>query len=544
MALRMELRASADLGKTPAGNAPAASPDVMLDASKKAIFRSVEKLIASELPEELQVAARGLLRAMMSKVAVAEHFDAFCGQAFSKPEWASAASPIIAELFDHDEDQLAELARIPDLVIEMGCGQATVTCMVASRWAARGETHRLSRLAESIVASHAAKNACAVEVMLALAATLAVTRFSKAEQLYNAALPLAGEEHQEALHDAKRWLAAGRVVCSASQEERDFWDLRLRKPKASWSWQSKEELLALDTLSERLTGNLEGMDVFKAVLPACWWEMAAKCAQVQEKLVLATKKIPLPVRGGAVIAARVAPASEVLKVAERAPAPAEFLPHHPQPGPYARFVLGWVCGAMAMALTILLLPSETINRVLQTFRTVESPSQTANSVAVQDSSAVSIKEIKTPAEKEAWRQENLIRIAAEMEKFASEHATAKKSTWRDNELVLSGHGKDLPYESSQYMKLLVWLHLDPPQDDEVRMRVSKLLLERVKADAITLWEELIYPGSPNAAEIKNAAREALGDASFQWSADEKGRLSAIADAGGDLAGAPANVSKE
>lgn len=34
-------------------------------------------------------------------------------------------------------------------------------------------------------------------------------------------------------------------------------------------------------------------------------------------------------------------------------------------------------------------------------------------------------------------------------------------------------------------------------------------------------EELIYPGSANAEEIKNAAREALDDSSFQWNAEEK-----------------------
>lgn len=74
-------------------------------------FSYVESMIATDLPAELQASARDLLHAVIAKVAAAEHFDAFCGQAFSKPEWAAAASPMIAELFDHDEDQLAELAR-------------------------------------------------------------------------------------------------------------------------------------------------------------------------------------------------------------------------------------------------------------------------------------------------------------------------------------------------------------------------------------------------------------------------------------------------
>ncbi|MFN0080256.1 MAG: hypothetical protein ACKVY0_27635 [Prosthecobacter sp.] len=502
------------MGKTPARE----------DASR------ITAMIAADLPKELQQSARDLLLAVAGKVAVPEHFDAFCGQAFSKPEWASAASPVIAEIFEQDEDQLAELARIPDLVIELGSGQATVTCMVASRWAARGETHRLSRLAESIVASHASKNACAVEVMLALAATLAVTRFSRAEQLYNAALPLAGVEHQEALADAKHWLAAGRIACSAPQEERDFWDVRLRKPKVAWPWHSKDERQALHNLSERLSPGLEGADLFKAVLPACWWDLVMKCAQQQEKIATAAK--PVGVTKAAVIAPpRAIP--EAVSAPERAAM--EFHPH-PQSSPYARFVLGWVCGALAMAITVLLLPSEAINRVLNTLRANGDGkgSQITATTATVETQTIP----KTPEERAAWRKENLQRMAAEMTQFAALQAAAKAGNWHDNELVLSGHSQELPHDSTQYMKLLVWLHLDPPQNDEVRMRVSKLLLERVKTGAIALWEELIYPGSANAAEIRNAAQEAVENQSFQWSAEDKGRLRAIAESDKEAKAAP------
>ncbi len=518
--------------KTPASSALAAPPGAVTELSPGDGFSDIESMIATALPAELQTSARGLVRAVAAKVAVAEHFDAFCGQAFSKPEWAAAASPLIAELFDHDEDQLAELARIPDLVIEMGSGQATVTCMVASRWAARGETHRLSRLAESIVASHASKNTCAVEVMLALAATLAVTRFSRAEQLYNAALPLAGEEHQEVLADARRWLGAGRIVCSASQEERDFWDVRLRKPKTAWPWQSKEERRALDGLSERLMTNQEGADLFKAVLPACWWDLAMKCAQQQEKLATVAKPAE---------AQKEKPVFPQRIFSEAVSAPDKQLqaqPAYPKAGQSARFVLGWVCGAMATAFTVLWLPPDEVYRVLTTFRASESPSPVSSDAPLTALSPAKV--IKTPAEMEAWRKEHLQRMADDMAQFATQQALAKSSGWRDNELVLSGHSQELPHESTQYMKFLVWLHLDPPRDAEVRTRVSKLLLERVKADAITLWEELTYPGSANADEIKNVAREALDDASFQWNAEEKRRLRAIAESETDLKSAAAS----
>ncbi len=478
----------------------------------------IEAFIESDLPQELRASAKGLLRAVSSKVAVPGHFDAFCCQAFSKPEWAAASSLLIAEMFEEDEDQLAELARIPDLVIEMGSGEVNVTCMVASRWAARGETHRLSRLADAIVASHACKNACAVDVMLALAATLAVTRFSRAEQLYNAALPLAGEEHQEALADARRWLAAGRVVCSAVQDERDFWDIRLRKPKAVWPWHSKEEREALDHLAERLTTDMEGTDLFRAVLPENWWEMAMKYAQQQEKLALATKKLQavklelgMPPKAS----------SEFVPPPERVP---RELPPQFRASPMARFGLGWLCGSVLTLLSLLVVPRDFVVQVLDTLKPkgVLSPS----------------------AEMEAWRAEKLKKKAAEMAQYEPQHVLAKTGSWRDNIKVLSGQSLELPYDSPQYMNLLVWLHLDPPLDEEVRLRVCKLLLERVRGNAIALWEVLVYPGSPNAAEIKIAARGALTDADYQWSEEEKQRLRVIAGNADDSSALPVGANKK
>jgi len=501
----MGASATVSAAKTPVSRVLPVSHGAAHEPLPAEIVEQVGMMITG-LPVELQPSARALLQSVVVRVAIAEHFDAFCGQAFSKPEWAGVASPMIAELFDHDEDQLAELARIPDLVIELGSGQATVTCMVASRWAARGETHRLSRLAESIVASHASKNACAVEVMLALAATLAVTRFSRAEHLYNAALPLAGAEHQEALADARRWLGAGRVVCSAAQEERDFWDVRLRKPRTAWPWQSEEELRTLEHLSECLTSGSEGGDLFKAVLPAFWWELAMKCAQQQEKLADAAE-LAVRAKSEVTVPQRVLP--------ERVPPPdlpAREIRRQPKAGVYALFVVCWVCGAMAMAITVVLLPADAVNRVLNMFQTAESTSPGR---------------LDAPG-KAALRQGILQKMAVEMARYAPQHALAKSGNWQENELMLSGHSRELPHESQEYMKLLVWLHLDPPQDAEVRRRVPKLLLKRVKEGVIVLWEELTYSGSPNVEEIKNAAREALAGDSYQWSAKDKDRLHVIA----------------
>lgn len=84
------------------------------------------------------------------------------------------------------------------------------------------------------------------------------------------------------------------------------------------------------------------------------------------------------------------------------------------------------------------------------------------------------------------------------------------------------------------MKLLVWLHLDPPGDAELRQRVPRLLLQRVGADAISLWEELVYPGSSNASEICDTVRSALNDGALHWTEAEKRRLLQIVES--ELAG--------
>ncbi len=513
MALSMVTSATKSSHKTPAGSEQSSASDITDE--RRAMAERMAQVIATELPPELHPSALELSKAIMVKVAVAEHFDAFCGQAFAKPEWAAAASPVLADLFEEDEDLLAELARIPDLIIEMGTGQVAITCMVASRWAARGETHRLSRLADALVASHACKSACAVEVMLALAATLAVTRLSRAEQLFQAAQPLVKEEHAEAVADARRWLAVGRVVCSASQEERDFWDVRLRRPKTPWQWETEQERRALAKLAEQVRPGLEGGESYQAIVPRCWWDMAMSAATLQEAVKQEPKK-----------EARAQPVGD-----RETPAPTPEAPHrtHPEIVPIpgkpralsrgrALFMLGWTCGALAMALTILLLPQQIIGRLVSFGGRAAMPGGVASSLTTS---------FKSPAEMEAWRRENLRRMEEDMANFAAQQKAAKTGTWRESEKILLGHTEGLPHDSSEYIKLLVWLHLDPPEDVEMRMRVAKLLLERVNRGAITLWEELSYPGSANANEIRDAALAALTDATFNWSDTDKARLEAI-----------------
>ncbi len=231
----------------------------------------------TQLPTALLKEARLLVEALPVGTNVRHAFDSFCSAAFVKPEWAPSASDFLAETFAENEDQLAELARIPDLVIELTSGSVTMTCIVASRWAAKGENHRLVRLAEAMIAAHSKMQySGAVDVMLALTTSLAVTRFPRAEQLFGHAQPLADAEQADAVEEARQWLAAGKIVRAGSQEIRDLWEQRLRRSRQRWNWSAKEERQALLFLVEQLDPAQDGATLFQAVVPECWWDLLVK----------------------------------------------------------------------------------------------------------------------------------------------------------------------------------------------------------------------------------------------------------------------------
>ncbi len=524
----------------------------------------VRTLVQMTLPEELKKPAGELLDSLRANAGVSERFDAFCCQAFSKPEWAAASSTVISEMFEDDEDRLAELARVPDVVIELGSGQAAIACTVASRWASRGETHRLSRLAESIVAAHGTmKNPAAVEVMLALAATLAVTRPARADQLFNVAMPLAEPEHAEAVADARMWLTAGKIVCSASQEERDMWDTRLRRPRTSWKWDAPEELRALERLGEQIKPGLPGLDKYQRIVPIQWWDQAmAKAvleqAELAQSATTAVAKTTLTVKSHQLDEPR-------LKSNVEPPVVEAKIKNHPtkstpervrksfdeefdlerrislRTGSIARFVLGWACGVLAMVVTLVTLlkvAPESLYRMLteieETLNLESRPLPKAS-----DLKAVTMSPAQIDAANKLWRESQVKSLAAKYQSIADFFYTVKKGAWKDNEEVLSGHNGDLPFSNEKYMQLLVWLHVDPPEDAVTRAQLPKLLLDRVDADVLVLWEKLLYPGSVNAEHIRTTAQQALMDKARTWSPNDLARLREIAHSSAkDTAAAP------
>jgi hypothetical protein len=504
-------------------------------------------LIDDNLPGELHKLSEDLMDSLRNNAGVAERFDAFCVQAFSKPDWAVPASAFIGELFEDNEDRLAELARVPDLVIELGCGQAAVACTVASKWATRGETHRLSRLAESVIAAQGTmKNPAAVEVMLALAATLAITRPSRADQLFNAAAPQASEEHAESLADAKRWITAGKSLASSPQEIRDLWDMRLRRPRVAWKWESVEERKALKALSENFDPASELAPLVQKIVPGCWWDLVQQKSVSEQSIRAEFAGLPPP-----------AP------IPESAPAVSEPLSRKPnqwsdddaplgvQPkaSSAARFIFGWACGVFLMFVTFFMAP-DAMHRFIKDARQAlgSSPSSEPVSPAAESKTPATSQPAPKPAQPAAsttsapppaqgtvpvlsgkvWRDAQSQKFARHNSSIAHLLARVKRGNWNENQMILSGHNPELPFADERYLQLLVWLHLDPPEDAETRRNLPKLLLERADSSVLAIWEGLSYPGSPNEEDIRLTAREAYPEKLHTWSKEEAERLRGLA----------------
>ncbi|MBL9129940.1 MAG: hypothetical protein JNG86_02000 [Verrucomicrobiaceae bacterium] len=534
--------ATSPTSKRPAATSVMASAPggtVEIDPVWEAREQRLGVLIEEHLPDALKGLARDLMDSLRHNAGVAERFDAFCVQAFSKPDWAVPASAVIGELFEDNEERLAELARVPDLVIELGCGQAAVACTVASIWAARGEIHRLARLAESIVAAHGTmKNSAAVEVMLALAATLAVSRPARAEQLFNAALPSATAEHEDAVADARAWLATGKVVCSAPQEIRDLWDTRLRRPRTIWKWDSAEERKALELLAEQVSPGSPGMDPYQRIVPACWWDLALTKSQQPEPPAR-------PVEHGAEPAKHehepdhaasngvgtAASHSEVWSQNRTTSGWDDSMPLgvNPRASGTARVVLGWAAGVFMMAFTALLAP-EGVYRLANDVRALFSGESAAAAAPAKVMAPVKppMTQAQIDEENQRWRTSQAQAMAVKHQALSPFFYQARDGAWKQQQMLLEGHSGDLPFANEGYMHLLIWLHMDPPKDEEIQARLPRLLLERVDSGALALWERLIYPGSPNGEHIRRVAGDVIDEKRRTWSAEDIERLREIA----------------
>ncbi len=471
---------------------------------------------AEELPEELRPAARALTKALAENHGVNHCFADFCAKAYVKPEWAGASSEFLATAFEDREEELAGMARIPDLIIELASGQQTLTTVVAFQWAAHSDAGRLAKLAEALAATQSKiQSTEVVHLMLALATSLAITRYPRAMQMLTLAEPQATDEHEESLAEARQWLAIGGILRGCTQETRDLWDHRLRRRRTTWTWTSPAESYALEELADHLKPDQEGSEIFKSIVPPAWWETAQKLA-AERAVADAEPKEPERIEPEPLFQ-RAAPATMGRLEMPEAGTTSLFPPEEPPVIVWnaVPFFAGGLVGAAALAMVIWISPLE-LKRVSQSGSSEDEYHATAPAADAP------------PAPQEAWRRTESARVAAESSDLQDLHRRILTSSWTEVESLLSGTTADLPKEDLRYRRLLDWLHLDPPKDAEIRKRLPALLASvRADSDTLDLWDKLAYKGSPMEEAIRNAARRQLYENKDAWTASQEHVLGRI-----------------
>jgi hypothetical protein len=130
--------------------------------------------------------------------------------------------------------------------------------------------------------------------------------------------------------------------------------------------------------------------------------------------------------------------------------------------------------------------------------------------------------------KEQWRIEQAATVQAESADIKPFFDRVKTGTWADHQELLSGNSPELPKDDAKYLRLLAWLHLEPPTDKDIRSQLPGLLAGiRPDSDTLDLWKELSYLGSPLVREIQQAARKQLHENKESWSASQEEDLSRI-----------------
>jgi hypothetical protein len=213
----------------------------------------------------------------------------------------------------------------------------------------------------------------------------------------------------------------------------------------------------------------------------------------------------------------------------------------------ARFILGWAFGVFVMGLSFFLAP-DAMHRFIKDARQSLSPSSPEatppTAAKPSSSSAPAASQASTPTKKDpttvppapsvpelsgkAWREAQAQKFARHNTAIAHLFAQVKRSNWNDNQLILSGHNPELPFSDERYLQLLVWLHLDPPDDAETRRHLPRLLLDRADSSVLAIWEGLCYAGSPNETDIRRTAQEVYAEKLTTWSREDAARLHVIA----------------
>jgi hypothetical protein len=460
----------------------------------------------------------------------------FCEQAFVNPESASLGSVALLRAFDDSGLWLASLVQPVHLVAELRQHCCQLTRVVVTQWTRQGETHKLVRLAEALLdAQPPVLTHEAGQIMALLTSLLGVLRPVQAPRWLAACRPLLKDSvDPHLLKEAAQWVEVGQLLLPLPQEDRLFWNRRLREPESDWDWESNEALDALQRLAPLLPVQHETLPLFQAALPRCWW---------------------------------------ALWRAGQGMAP---LPAGPRARSLSTFVLGLVTGIGCMMLAgwwvLYKLPlpewvyfgesqQATAGIVGQTapsrpeptppvftFHAVEPPVKTpppsADRMPVVEAPPVKIASVKRPEPPAApaavpvvlspamkSRQAEAAEIATAMPDLTRLHSLVKSGSLREAIPHVQGRTMVASQGSRQHRALLRWLMLDPPMDLEVRELVGKTAVRTL--DSKEMCETLkfcLHTDSPNLPQARECASLLLALRAEGLNETERQMLTAAATA--------------
>jgi len=472
-------------------------------------------------------------------------------RSFTSPESTKAACRALIESSDDKGLWLASLVQPAHLTEELRQGSSDLSTLVIMQWVRQGETHKLKQLGDILLLEEAAKVTHeSAQIMVVLAGLLGILRPLLAQRLLTAAMPHMKELSDNSLmQDARQWVEAGGILEGCIPEQRVFWNRRLREPNADWDWNSTEARLALSHLSSKTAGGNADLDLFQNAVPGCWWDLWCSARTGHSANISATNSSQASNRsaksGGFWVGLLVGTAASLgfgwfaMTQLSGATAPKTAVEKTTKPS-----LAPDESKTAKVETTVLVeedVPAPPVRESLRLLQavlkreTVQAPTIVAQVTA--SAPAVPNAVMRAPSEPAASRsgmtKEEARKLAAI--DFSISHSDIKRlfmmvkeGSFRENDRLIQGMNSVAPTGSPAYKNLIHWLVLDPPNQADARLVVTKMAMRSMPTqEVVALFDLCYYPGSPNEIEVKQCSSLLLELPINDMTQDQKSKLLAI-----------------
>lgn len=425
-------------------------------------------------------------------------------------------------------------------------------------WVRQGETQKLKVLSEALLSEpQARRNREAARIMAVLAGILGILRPAIAQKLINAATPYLSDLADGSLmRDAKQWVDAGRVLERTQPEVRIFWNRYLREPRSDWD--SSAARLALRNLADVLPEEGQVLEVFQSAVPGYWWDLwrnprlghssrhpgdgprasTRKAGMfgiglvfgIVASLTLVWFYLDNDNFSGLKASNPLSASSEPLDVAPSAKVPS-LVPKEMVATEATKHLQSTSvvppketkASAGIDSVTMKSPPSEdemvpappirdSLRQLQSVLKKTATPMPSGKAVVERVNPITPVEKLVPPS-KILPRQPKAEKRADLLGKHAAANADVKRlvglvktSSYRENASLIQGENSVAPRGSQTFQNLIRWLILDPPQQADARLAVTKLALHALPIEeTVSLFDVCYYPGSDNEIEIKQCA---------------------------------------